>query len=229
MRCSQVLSALTVILLVHLNVVSATALTIHIPADSPSITEGLSIAVSGDTLLVAPGIYLEHDLLIPSGVSLLGATGDPVDVVINAQQQGRVAACIDLAELVRLEALTLTGGLATMETVDWPKGGGLLIDASPAEIRHCRLIDNEAEVEGGGIACNNGSDAWIVDCVVMGNRSIDGPGVSCQGSSPILENCIIAGNDGLVWGGALFCNNGSNPRVVGCTMVGNDAHFGAGI
>lgn len=229
MRCSQVLSALTLVLLVHLVVFPATAVTIHIPADLPTITEGLSIAVSGDTLLIAPGLYLEHDLTIPSGVSLLGATGDPDDVVIDAQQQGRVVVCIDLAELVRIEALTLTGGLATLETVDSTMGGGLFINAAPAEVRHCRFVDNEAEIEGGGITCDNGADAWIVDCVVMGNRSVDGAGISCRASSPLLENCIIAGNDGLVWGGALFCRSGSNPRVLGCTLVGNDAHFGAGI
>ncbi len=204
-------------------------MTIHIPADSPTITAGLTVALPGDTLLVAAGLYPEHDLVLGQSICLRGATGDPADVVIDAQQLGRVLSCPGDSPTVRVEALTLTGGLSTLETTGSAMGGGLLIKAALAEIRNCLIIDNEAELEGGGIAFDNGADALLIDCVVFGNRSIDGAGIACRASSPRIENCVIAGNDGLVWGGGLFCRNGSNPRLVGCTIARNDAHFGAGI
>ena len=90
--------------------------------------------------------------------------------------------CANLAELVRIEAQTLTGGLSTLGTTGSQSGGGLFVDAAP---------------------------------------------VACRASSPLLENCVIAINDGLVRGGPLFFRNGSNPRVVGCTMVGIEANIAA--
>jgi hypothetical protein len=229
MRLSRTLQMATAILLGTLIFIPAHAVTINIPTDVATITEGLTVASLGDTLLVAPGVYLEHDLVITTGICLRGATGDPVDVIIDAQQQGRVITCAHLTDMVRIEALTLTGGLSTLETTGRNMGGGLIIEAALAQVRNCHIIDNEAEMEGGGLACDDGASALITGCVIAGNRSVDGAGVACRASSPLLENCIIANNDGLVWGGALFCRSGSNPRVVGCTIVGNEAHFGAGI
>src|SRR5262245_43589785 len=43
---------------------AARAGTIHVPADQPTIQQGIALAVDGDTVLVAPGRYLETiDLL----------------------------------------------------------------------------------------------------------------------------------------------------------------------
>jgi hypothetical protein len=229
MRLSRTLQTVAVVLLGILVADSTHATTINIPDDYVTISEGLAAAAPGDTVLVGPGIYLEQPLVMSVGVCLRGATGDPADVVIDAQRLGRVLTCTDLDDPVRIEDLTLTGGLTTMENSGSAMAGGLLIRSTYAEVRNCRVIDNEAENEGGGIACDLGSDSLITGCLVAGNISIDGPGIACRASSPLLENCVIANNDGLVWGGALFCRSGANPRVVSCTMVGNDAHFGAGI
>lgn len=35
--------------------------TIHVPADQPTIQAGVNAAASGDTVLVAPGVYYEAD------------------------------------------------------------------------------------------------------------------------------------------------------------------------
>ena len=50
--------ALVLILLVLVSTLHA--LTIHVPADEPTIQDGLDVAVGGDTVLVAPGTYVEN-------------------------------------------------------------------------------------------------------------------------------------------------------------------------
>ena len=57
------------------------ARTVHVPGGHPTITAGLAHAGSGDTVLVAPGIYHEWDLQIPSGALLLSESGPEVTVI----------------------------------------------------------------------------------------------------------------------------------------------------
>jgi hypothetical protein len=229
MRSSRILQTAVAVLFCLLVAGPAHSSTINIPADYLTIAEGLAAAEPGDLVLVASGIYLEQPLVMSVGVYLRGATGDPADVVIDAQRLGPTLTCYELDDPVWIEDLTLTGGYTTIENSGSQMGGGLYVRSTYAEVRNCRFIDNEAEMEGGGLAFDLGSNGLISGCLVAGNIAIDGPGISCRASSPLVENCVIANNDGLVWGGALFCRTGANPRVVGCTLVGNDAHFGAGI
>lgn len=229
MRSSLVLHTAASVLFCLLIAGPAHASTINIPDDYQTIAEGLAAAEPGDIVLVAQGIYLEQPLVMSVGVYLRGATGDPADVVIDAQRLGRTLTCSYLEDPVWIEDLTLTGGLTTVENSNHSMGGGLYVRETIAEVRNCRLIDNEAEIEGGGLCFDIGSSGLITGCLVAGNISVDGPGIACRASSPRIENSVIANNDGLVWGGALFCRSGANPHVVNCTLVGNDAHFGAGI
>jgi hypothetical protein len=229
MRSFGFLQAVAAVLLGILVLSPAHATTINIPADFLTISEGLATAAPSDTILVAPGIYLEQPLVMSVGICLRGATGDPAEVIIDAQRLGRTLTCSNLDDPVLIEDLTLTGGWTNMENMEHTMGGGLYVRSTYAEVRNCRIIDNEAEMEGGGLSFDMGSNGLISGCLVAGNISIDGPGIACRASSPLVENCVIANNDGLVWGGAIFCRTGANPHVVSCTMVGNDAHFGAGI
>ena len=51
---------------------AACAAVLRVPADRPSVASALAAAASGDTVLLAPGTYLES-VTLPSGVTLRGA------------------------------------------------------------------------------------------------------------------------------------------------------------
>jgi len=53
-----------ILFMVILSLPSAWAKTIHIPDDYASIQQGINAAASGDTVLIAPGVYLTDSLLV---------------------------------------------------------------------------------------------------------------------------------------------------------------------
>ena len=64
--------------------------------------------------------------------------------------------------------------------------------------------------------------------VVVPVSNNDGGGIALDdGSSPMIVNCNLINNNGVI-GGGLFATNGSNPTVVNCKFMGNEATFGGG-
>jgi hypothetical protein len=57
------------------------AATIHVPSDQPTIAEGLAHAFPGDTVLVAPGVYLEHLIDMQRGVVLTSEEGPAATII----------------------------------------------------------------------------------------------------------------------------------------------------
>lgn len=92
----------------------ALAAILEVPADYVDIASALAAAVAGDEVVVAAGTYQEHDLILPSGVALRGATGNPADVVIDGERAGRCVYGAALDATTRLAALTLANGLPTL-------------------------------------------------------------------------------------------------------------------
>ncbi|SVD41680.1 uncharacterized protein METZ01_LOCUS394534, partial [marine metagenome] len=73
---NRILSMITLIVLM---VVPVSATTINIPADYPTIQEGIDASVDGDTVLVAPGIYYENLILETEIVFASHAIYDDLD------------------------------------------------------------------------------------------------------------------------------------------------------
>jgi len=51
---------------------------LHVPQDCPTIQDAIDAAVSGDTILVAPGIYNENLILNKSGIVLMGTNRNSI-------------------------------------------------------------------------------------------------------------------------------------------------------
>jgi hypothetical protein len=56
-----------------------------------------------------------------------------------------------------------------------------------------------------------------------GYTDFDGGGISLDGASPTIINCIITQNYASWWGGGIACRNGANPQIINCLITFNSA------
>ena len=89
------------------------------------------------------------------------------------------------------------------------------------------IIDCEGDGTGVSFRANEGVDA-ILDgfTIINGNNS----GIICgSNTSPMIRNCIIAGNRANPSGGGIYCAPYASPTIISCTIADNSAVRGGGI
>ncbi len=207
----------------------AQAKTWNVPSECPTIQAGIDSATYGDTVVVACGMYYEHDLVMKSGICLQSETGEADCVMIDAQQLGRVMLCSGVTGAARITGLTFAGGQASGGPEPNNCGGGMFLDwESSPTIENCMFTGNSA-FGGAGMLVSSATPT-LINCVFSDNSaSGDGGGVYCANSSPILANCTFVTNSATDDGGGLYCANAA-PTVTNCTLSDNSAgDGGAGI
>jgi len=203
----------------------------HVPDDpgAATIAEALASAQAGDEIIIAPGAYLEYDLIMTEGVYLRSEANDPQSVIVDAAGLGRILTGTDLTGATIISGLTLTGGLATGGDPEGLGGAIYLLRSSP-QINDCHFQANIADY-GGGLYLRDHSDPVVTSCTFAANQSASaGGGAFCHLScTPAFSLCTFAGNTALGIGGGFYAALGSNPSLVGCTFADNDAPLGAAI
>ena len=217
----------------------ACAATIDVPADQPTIAAGLAAASPGDSVRVACGTYFEHDLIMPSGVTLCGAELDADCVVIDAQQQGRVLRIENCGADTRVAGLTLTGGLVFFNYTppeDEAAGAGIYCLNSSPQFYRIKLIGNDTNAWcdgwglGGGLYCRD-SAPYFLEAEISGNECRMGGGAYCLDSSPVFEQVLFSDNrsrthyncNGTCYGGGLACFGNTQAILVDVVFAGNAA------
>jgi hypothetical protein len=219
--------------LVALLPAAAMAATFDVPSAMPTIQAGLDAAAAGDTVLVAAGTYLEHGLLLKTGVTLRGAPDALGDVVVAGQQQGRVIDCNNVQDVV-IENLVITGGETLTAWFD-DAGAGVRCLGATVRISDCRFAGNKASV-GGGLGISN-STVTVQRCTFADNRAqhaqwAGGGGLWCRTSTGVVSDCTFTGNTAFSVaepgdGGGLFTET-SYLQVSGCTFSNNATGAGGG-
>ncbi len=166
--------------------------------DFPTLQAGIDAALAGDTLSLGDGTFVgagNRDLdLGGKDLVIVGASGDPASVVIDAQgssgdphrvftfHSGETSATI-------IESLTLTGGYTTAS------GGAILADTtSTPTLRRLLFHGNTAEVSGGALACAQSSDVVIESCTFVDNDAPLGAAIMATDAVPSGTRVLIAGN-----------------------------------
>jgi hypothetical protein len=209
---------------------------IYVPTDSSTIQSGINGAVDGDTVMVLPGTYYEHDIDF-LGKAITVMSNDPLDpavvasTVINANAQGRVFYFHNGEDTTSvLSGFTISGGYEA-------NGGGIRcrLDSSPTITRNV-ITGNIAGDSGGGMSVTAGACPIIAHNVITNNSVVNAAGVG--GGIFITTNCplvvsnnVISGNSVPILGsgGGITSEFNSVPRITGCTITNNSAYFGGGL
>lgn len=215
---------------------AAPAATWLVPSEAATIAAGLDSAAAGDTVLVACGVYVEHDLVLGSGVTLRSATGQPDCVTVDGQGLGRVLDCTNAAPGTRLEGITVTGGATpTVPGLFEQAGGGLRCDSSSVAVSDCVFRANTAR-HGGGAAVRE-SQVSFTRCDFDSNAAARndwaaGGGLYADRSQFPVDSCRFRGNTAFAVqlpgdGGGIFADQ-SKIVVTAGTFEGNSSGAGAG-
>jgi parallel beta-helix repeat protein len=219
---------------------------IHVPDDSTTIQGGINGAVNGDTVMVHPGTYYEHDIdFFGKAITVMGTNPKDSSVVastvVNADSLGRVFHFHSGEDSTSILAgLTLTEGFEGV-------GSGIGFGSSSPTIMYNIITGNSAEYNGGGIGCLDSagfSTPKIINNVITGNAADNGGGIGflqgigkmdisnrsapSEGSSPTIINNTITENMAIESGGGICCYR-SDMIIRNNVIEGNTAASGGGI
>jgi hypothetical protein len=190
----------------------------HVPDEYPTVQSAIAAAARGDTVLLAPGRYVENINFRGKNIVVAGTfilTGDRNAIRSTIIDGGSpvhpdTASCVLIVSgedsTAVLEGVTLTKGRGTLWLDEhgagvFREGGGVLITLSCPTIRNTIITDNEAinstggvSAGGGGIRVGDGAP-HITGNVITGNRGMYGGGIVlnyCSGA--MIRNNIITQN-----------------------------------
>ncbi len=198
--------------------------TIHVPGDQPTIQEGIDAAVNGDTVLVAPGTYVENIDFIGKAITVKGG-GNAGETTIDGNQAGSVV----VFNTGEGKGSVLSGFAIENGTAQY--GGGIRCSSSSPKILCNIVLNNVSYFGGGGISCDNSSPT-ISNNTISGNSSTDGggAGVHLNQSDPLITGNIIKDNELILCadrGGGIYCSH-SSPSIADNIISGNSANYGNG-
>ena len=196
---------------------NAAAAVIHVPADQPTIQQGIDAASAGDIVEVAAGTYFENLDFHGKAISLQSASGaahtiidgSNVGTVINFQTgEGRDSKVI---------GFTIQHGNNSF-------GAGIMLSGASPKIKR-NIFRNNAEGSGGfgaGIG-GNGSSPIVENNIFIGNtcdtQFLSGVVSFVNDSSPVIIDNVFFNNPCRAVNMTL--PEGNTPVVANNTMVAN--------
>ncbi|MHC4676184.1 MAG: LamG-like jellyroll fold domain-containing protein [Planctomycetota bacterium] len=160
--------------------------------------------------------------------------GNDVGFTNNDENSYHVVTAISVDSTAVLDGFTITAGNA--DGVGHLKGGGMYNGNTSVTVTNCIFSANFAELRGGGMSNQNGSNPSLTNCSFTGNSSnTNGGGMGNFKASPTLTDCVFRGNEATNDGGGMYnltlASSGvdCNPVLINCTFTDNLALHGGGV
>lgn len=213
------------------------ATTIAVPGDQPSLQAAVDVALSGDTVLVAPGNYSgpgNRDISLLGKKLVVTSSSGPTLTTIDCESAGRAfVANSGEPSGTEVNGFTIVNGFG-------PGGGAIYVSSSHLQVRHCIIQNCSVSVpgeDGGAILVDGGLSAlYVSNCRIQGNSANRGGGICLRGTQvgATIDTTLIAGNyaeSGVfsgVGGGICLRNGTASAYLLNCTVAGNLADFWGG-
>jgi len=197
-----------------------TAITLHVPADLPTIEAALDSAKSGDTVLLADGVYTgqgNHDIIFPCKSVVLKSENGPLYTIIDCEgsstSQHFGFQFINCDSVPKIEGITIRNGFYNM-------GAAVFCQSFSPDISYCIFADNHATVSGGAVRCKSASPNFSSCTFVRNSTDMAGAGFFLiAGAQPMISNSIISHSSN---GEAIYSSdNTSIPLLMCCDIYGN--------
>lgn len=217
---------ISVVALVVLVAVATGGAALRVPSEYETIELGMAAASSGDTVLVAPGVYPEQDISLKSGVSLISESGNPANTVIDAQYFGRVFyGWTDYDVVIR--GFTLRNGFSGYE-----RGGGLYLYTCTVTMESCIVQDCTAYNDGGAGYLTSTSAVmrnveFLRNTTQLG--SYDGGALHLNSSDLSIEDALFEDNSCEASGGALYFRGATESEIRSTHFARNSSSQGGAI
>jgi hypothetical protein len=238
---------------------STDAATIRVPADAATIQQAIDAAVPGDTVLVAPGTYVENIDFRGKAITVASEQGPAVTVI-----DGNRAGSVVTFATAESRAAVLTGFTVRNGATIYSGGGVLIRNAAPSIIGNW-IVDNGgcsgagvysyfssplikgntisrnyvygcSGASGLGVYVGGDSAAELIENVITDNSGFaNGGGVTLFAAGrAVLRSNIIARNltggfSPCSSGGGIWMVNFSQATIVNNLVVGNAAGCGGGL
>ena len=88
----------------------------------------------------------------------------------------------------------------------------------------------DCQMQGRAFVFNSGesNNSIIKGLTIINGHSLIGGAIYCDNQSdPKISNCVIENNSAII-GGGVACTDGSRPKINSCTIISNSASFGGG-
>lgn len=174
--------------------------TIRVPSEAPTIGGAVAMAETGDTVLVAPGVYAERVEIVGKAIRLVGE-GGASETVLDAEGGGFA---LRIHGDSQVSGFTITGAANSPGQND---GTGLAVTGGSPVIRDS-VISGNSGLEGGGVRVRNAS-VTLERVTIEGNQAPVGGGLHAWASHVTLRDVRVLDHNTSSNGGGLFVVGGS--------------------